>query len=71
MQNAPHPHSNTFVISLISCVVFGLGEWETEADVIYHNCSSEKDLLAKFMQYWREEWFDIITGWNAHKFENY
>ena len=52
-----------------SCVVFGLGEWETESDVIYHNCSSEKDLLAKFMQYWREEWFDIITGWNVNAFD--
>ena len=52
-----------------SCVVFGIGPWQTESDVIYYECSDEQDLLMKFVKYWREEWFDIITGWNVNHFD--
>tara|TARA_B110000444_G_scaffold207080_1_gene200906 strand:- start:6674 stop:9181 length:2508 start_codon:yes stop_codon:yes gene_type:complete len=52
-----------------SCVVFGLGEWETESDVIYFNCRNEAHLLTEFIKYWRQEWFDIITGWNVDAFD--
>ena len=50
-------------------VVFGLGEWETESDVVYVNCENEQELLMNFMKYWRQEWFDIITGWNVDAFD--
>ena len=43
--------------------------WQTESDVVYYECSNEQDLLMKFVKYWREEWFDIITGWNVNHFD--
>ena len=52
-----------------STVVFGLGEWKTESDVDYVDCKDEKELLMNFMKYWRQEWFDIITGWNVNAFD--
>ena len=52
-----------------SCVVFGIGPWQTESDVVYYECSDEQDLLMKFVKYWREEWFDIVTGWNVNHFD--
>jgi DNA polymerase elongation subunit (family B) len=51
------------------CVVFGIGPWQTESDVVYYECSDEQDLLMKFVKYWREQWFDIITGWNVNHFD--
>ena len=44
-----------------SCVVFGIGPWQTESDVVYYECSNEQDLLMKFVKYWREEWFDTVS----------
>ena len=52
-----------------STVVFGIGPWETESDAVYVNCEDEKELLMNFMKYWRQEWFDIITGWNVDAFD--
>jgi DNA polymerase elongation subunit (family B) len=50
--------------------VFGLGPWEhNRTDVVYHNCNSEVDLLTQFIKYWRQESFDIITGWNVNSFD--
>ena len=50
--------------------VFGIGPWEhNRTDVIYYNCLNEVDLLTQFVKYWRQEWFDIITGWNVNSFD--
>ena len=38
-----------------SCVVFGIGPWQTESDVIYYECQNEQDLLMQFVKYWRQE----------------
>ena len=50
--------------------VFGIGEWEhNRTDIVYHNCMDEAVLLTEFMKYWRQEQFDIITGWNVDSFD--
>ncbi len=51
------------------CQVFGIGPWEHNQNLVYHNCKNETDLLQKFIKYWRTEWFDIITGWNVNSFD--
>tara|TARA_B100000902_G_scaffold395495_1_gene454196 strand:+ start:1040 stop:3550 length:2511 start_codon:yes stop_codon:yes gene_type:complete len=51
------------------CQVFGIGPWEHNQNLVYHNCKNETDLLQKFVKYWRTEWFDIITGWNVNSFD--
>ena len=50
--------------------VFGIGPWEhNKTDIIYHNCKNEAFLLTEFVKYWRQENFDIITGWNVNSFD--
>jgi len=50
--------------------VFGIGPWEHEkTDIVYHNCKNEAFLLTEFVKYWRQENFDIITGWNVNSFD--
>ena len=59
-------------------VSFGLGFWdpnESELDpeilekTVYIECKSEKDLLSKFITYWRKYTPNIITGWNIEGFD--
>ena len=50
--------------------VFGIGAWEHgKTDIVYHNCKDESFLLTEFVNYWRKENFDIITGWNVDSFD--
>jgi DNA polymerase elongation subunit (family B) len=49
--------------------VFGCGEFTIPAEhkntsIKFFRCSSERDLLEKFMNYWEELSPDIVTGWN-------
>jgi len=37
--------------------------------VQYHYCSSEEELLAKFLGYWTKNYPDVITGWNSRFFD--
>tara|TARA_R110001606_G_scaffold138666_4_gene276970 strand:- start:7041 stop:9524 length:2484 start_codon:yes stop_codon:yes gene_type:complete len=53
---------------------WGAGEWVPgEAtkglNVTYTVCDDEFDLLEKFMQWWVDEYPDIITGWNSQLFD--
>ena len=51
-------------------VVFGLREYKTNRkDVTYFKCESEKDLLYDFINFWRSNFPDIITGWNTEFFD--
>jgi len=49
--------------------VFGIGPWNHEHNIVYHNCTNEANLLMEFIKYWRTESFDIITGWNVDAFD--
>ena len=56
---------------------WGCGDWDEEKRdpsvahliVQYRKCNSEMDLLKKFMTHWRNNWPDIITGWNVRAFD--
>ena len=51
-------------------VVFGLRDYKTNRkDVTYFKCESEKDLLYDFINFWRSNFPDIITGWNTEFFD--
>ena len=44
---------------------------ENNADVVYKQCASEKELLSSFVLFWNNEFTspDIITGWNVRGFD--
>ena len=48
---------------------FGIGPWDAPANVTYHECQDEGQLLNEFIKYWRKESFDIVTGWNVDAFD--
>ena len=51
-------------------VVFGLRDYKTNRkDVTYFKCETEKDLLYDFINFWRSNFPDIITGWNTEFFD--
>lgn len=46
------------------------GEFEsTDKNVRYVNCSSEKELLSKFLNHWSNDYPDVISGWNSKFFD--
>jgi DNA polymerase elongation subunit (family B) len=49
--------------------VFGIGPWDHGKDYVYYECRDEAHLMTLFMKYWRQEYFDIITGWNVNSFD--
>jgi len=52
-------------------IVFGCGEYNrmNTGNFDYVKCSSEHELLEKFMKVWRDNCPDIITGWNVKFFD--
>jgi len=52
--------------------VFGCGTFDAstiEYDVQYVKCSSEIDLLKRFLDHWTLNYPDIVTGWNIKFFD--
>ena len=49
--------------------VFGLGDFHIEGADKQYNCETEEELLFKFIEVWKEERPDIITGWNVRFFD--
>lgn len=50
--------------------VFSCVDYTTHLnDVVYFKCSSEIELLNKFIEFWEEDYPDIVTGWNVRKFD--
>lgn len=77
-EGFPEPeHANHPVISI--CVynnkerkyrVWALGDYEnTRKDVRYVKCKSETDLLLRFLDWWQENYPDVISGWNTVLFD--
>ena len=51
-------------------VVFGVDNFVSDReDVTYYRCSTERQLIEKFTQFWKEFNPDIITGWNVKFFD--
>lgn len=68
----------TLITSSINSVyhTFGLHEFNQHLfpeldglNIHYHKCIDEKDLLMKFIQYWKHECVDNISGWYVDGFD--
>lgn len=73
IETADHP------INLITCfdsltekyITFGLKKEYTPKhnDETYVKCHNEKELLLKFIEYWKKDYPDVVTGWNSLGFD--
>jgi len=53
-----------------SLLVWGIADYTVkQKNVQYIKCDNEKDLLKKFLQFWREYTPDVLTGWNSKYFD--
>ena len=76
-SEALHPIVSIALKSSKSSVyhVWGLGDYDHEQTphkhltIQYRKCKSEVELLAKFLEHWRNDYPDIITGWNIRFFD--
>jgi len=51
-------------------VTWGIKDYTSEdKDVKYIKCISEKDLFTKFIEYFENDYPDILTGWNSEFFD--
>lgn len=48
---------------------FGLGEYDSHDNVIYHNCKTEIVLLERFLDFFQKDYPDIVTTWNGEVFD--
>jgi len=74
----PQPEDANDVIMSVSMKVFGRDQWITlgfndyepkRSNDIYLRCKDERDLLTKFIGFWKRINPDIITGWNIEEFD--
>jgi len=74
----PKPEEAKFPINLITIYdslskkfhTFGLKPYTPKLDsAIYHYCTSEADLLRKFINMWTADHPDIVSGWNSDGFD--
>ena len=50
--------------------VWGLHDYQNDRDdVEYIQCPTERELLARFLNWWENDHPDIITGWNTERFD--
>ena len=50
--------------------VFGLGDFQIDdPDIIARRYDDEVDLMLEFLEVWKKEDVDIITGWNVKFFD--
>lgn len=38
-------------------------------EIVYSFCPTEKELLVKFLRFWRANWPDLIVGYNSYSFD--
>jgi DNA polymerase elongation subunit (family B) len=48
---------------------FGKSPYTGNKEVIFHHCESEKALLLNFIDFWKKDYPDVITGWNINFFD--
>lgn len=71
-QQAKHPINLLTIFDSISKQyhTFGLKPYTPSSpDVVYHYCSSESDLLQKFINHWSSDYPDVVIGWNSDGFD--
>jgi DNA polymerase elongation subunit (family B) len=52
-----------------SAFVFACGDYETQGDEVYVKCKDEYSLCKQFMAFWKDQYPDILTGWNTKFFD--
>jgi DNA polymerase elongation subunit (family B) len=50
-------------------IVFGCGAYEVQEGEIYIRCKDEYNLCKKFLEFWKDKYPDIVTGWNTKFFD--
>ena len=45
------------------------GDYNPAENVLYTKCQNEAALLHKFLDYWKQNYPDIVTGWNSISFD--
>ena len=74
----PKPEDAKFPINIITVYdtldkmyySWGLGEYKPDIEnIIYVNCKTEKDLLWNFLNFYRKDPPDILSGWNSETFD--
>lgn len=76
-EEARHPVTAITLKSSRSQVyhVFHFGEWSKEDSemshllIQEHHGSSEVEMLVKFIEFWKKDYPDVITGWNVRFFD--
>jgi DNA polymerase elongation subunit (family B) len=49
--------------------VFACGEYEVQGNEVYIRCKDEYNLCKQFMEFWKDKYPDIVTGWNTKFFD--
>ena len=74
----PHAHEANFPVNVITLYdsldkkfyTWGMKAYSPkEGDVKYFHCSSEKQLLTKFIDHVSKDHMDVLTGWNTKFFD--
>ena len=76
-QGFPEPHLAEWPITAITIKnskekvyrTWGFGEFNPAENVVYIQCKNEAALLHKFLEYWKDNYPDIVTGWNSIGFD--
>lgn len=71
-EEARHPINLLTVHDSITNIyhTFGTSDSKkTRKNVIYYYCKTEADLLEKFINFWQNDYCDIVTGWNIFGFD--
>lgn len=82
-EGFPYPEDAAYPITAITCKssrsdvyqVWGVKDYDVEKSphkhllIQYNQCRSEEELLVKFLKWWKNDYPDIITGWNIRFFD--
>ncbi len=50
--------------------VWGMKDYTPHIEnVLYHKCQDEIELLTAFIEFWTNDFPDVVTGWNIQKFD--
>ncbi len=82
-EGFPYPEDAAYPITAITCKssrsdvyqVWGVKDYDVEKSphkhllIQYNQCKSEEELLVKFLKWWKNDYPDVITGWNIRFFD--
>lgn len=82
-EGFPYPEEAAYPITAITCKssrsdvyqVWGVKDYDVEKSphkhllIQYNQCRSEEELLVKFLKWWKNDYPDVITGWNIRFFD--